>query len=163
MATLESVIAAISSLGTRVVARLDALETRVDACFSAVDARFSAVEARFSALEARVETGLATADVHYQAVVARLDVIDARLDVIETRSSALENRVDELLSFKPIFEKAGDTFEIVARSELRRKYGDEYARQFTIVDLPGLAQLAAENNHPGWHDRRVLESSRNHR
>ena len=43
---------------------------------------------------------------------------------------------------KHLFYKAGDTYELIARRELRELKGSEYAREFSCKDLHGLARLA---------------------
>jgi len=68
------------------------------------------------------------------------------LDKLSSDMDKVSSDVDDLKSkfskYEPLFEKAGDTFEIVARREVRDAYGSAYARSFDITDLHGLARVS---------------------
>ena len=59
----------------------------------------------------------------------------------------LENKLDNMeKSIEKLGSKVGNVFEISGRNELRRKFGDEFARNFVVSDLHGLVRLILPKN-----------------
>jgi predicted RNase H-like nuclease (RuvC/YqgF family) len=82
---------------------------------------------------------------------------------VEQSQKQIEKINETLKQHIPNFEKAGSTFEIVARSELRLMRGLEFSRPFMVKVLPGLARLALPKGVleggeaiNDWHTHTVL-------
>jgi hypothetical protein len=80
------------------------------------------------------------------AMSGEVQKITSRLDDMNGRLVKIEDNQSKLLKNLPIFEKAGDTFELIARQELRKHKGEYYARSFMVRDLAGLHRLSAPKN-----------------
>jgi septal ring factor EnvC (AmiA/AmiB activator) len=93
------------------------------------------------------------------SVDLRMSSLESQVGSVDLRMSSLESQVGEFKEdFEkqiPNLEKAGSTFEIVARGELRMTRGFEFSRQFVVKELAGLARLAlpkeAGVDFTGWH------------
>ena len=83
---------------------------------------------RFDCLEKKIE-----------GLEAKVNSIEAKVGNVDFRLQKLEG---EFTNMKPIFYKAGDTYEVVARREIRDLKGTDFARSFRCTDLHCLARLA---------------------
>jgi uncharacterized protein YdcH (DUF465 family) len=76
----------------------------------------------------------------------RFNVLDDRFNVLDDRFNVLERKQDKLQEgfdrYKPIFEKAGYSYELLVRRELCRIKGEDYGRCFVVDDLVGLARVS---------------------
>ena len=57
--------------------------------------------------------------------------VDKKLDALEGTVAELK---EEFENWKPLFVKAGDAFDILARRELRKLHGASFARGFAARD-----------------------------
>lgn len=65
-------------------------------------------------------------------------VIIEMLTNLANQLNHLEKRQKE---YEPIWDKAGEVYELVVRKELAELRGSDYARSFDVVNLEGLARL----------------------
>ncbi len=63
--------------------------------------------------------------------------LEAQVTKLETHVTTLETQVNVLIEFK------GAANERLLREEVKRKYGEDFARRFTIHGLSGLARLVS--------------------
>ena len=89
--------------------------------FSSMEEKFSSMEEKFSSMEESLKE-----------VKGDLSMATQKLTDLSTKFEENESN----------WKRAGDTFEIVVRRELRATKGADYARSFKIKDLHGLARIA---------------------
>jgi outer membrane murein-binding lipoprotein Lpp len=86
-----------------------------------------------------------------QSINLKLDVLTAKTNNIETRLQAVEDatsRAAAIISKNQInFERAGATFEVVTRQQIKEKRGCDYAKDFVIKNLDGSTRAALPEDY----------------
>jgi len=82
------------------------------------------------------------------------DIVDKKISGIETKISDMDMNMksmnghlkllsDTFNKYEPIFQKAGLTYELAVRREVRELRGLPYARVFRVANLAGLARISS--------------------
>jgi len=100
----------------------------VQTSLKSMEEKFSSMEEKFSSMEEK-----------FSSMEESLKEVKGDLSMATQKLTDLSTKFDENESN---WKRAGDTFEIVVRRELRATKGADYARSFKIKDLHGLARIA---------------------
>ncbi|KAJ3384334.1 hypothetical protein HDU92_003636, partial [Lobulomyces angularis] len=93
------------------------------------------------AAELRTEAAELRTELRTEVAGLKTEVAGLRADVNKNINDFCEFKKDCKNNFKTILDSIGSVYEIVARHELIKDYGEHYARPFRMQDMHGVARL----------------------